>query len=831
MMVDDFPRLAQADDGDDDNTLLGLHPDKIKELNFYQGETVLLKGKRGRQTICVCIPDPTCQINKLRIGKVIRRNLRVHLGDTILLQRQEAIHYGTRIHVVPLADTVESFDPKTLDQVMWEHYLEPYFFETYRPVCEGDHFICRPSGTGPPVEFCVFKTDPSPFCIVAPATLIHSSGTISRDEVESLDDVGYDDIGGCKNALRQIREIVELPLRHPHIFEAIGTKPSRGLLLHGPPGTGKTLIAKAVANETGAAFFPIAGPEIMSGLAGKAEENLRKVFTDAEEKAPSIIFIDEVDAIAPKRGKTGGDQEKRIVSQLLTLMDGMRSRGQVIVMAATNRPNSLDPALRRFGRFDKEVEIGIPDLEGRHEILKIHSKNMRMHEDVDLLRLASDTHGFVGSDLSELCAEAALQCIRERLHEIDIDDEHLDPVFLNSLRVTFHHFRYALGQSNPSALREAAVEVPNVSWADVGGLEETKRTLREIVEFPTLYPDKFKKFGIAASKGVLFYGPPGCGKTLMAKAVAHECQANFISIKGPELLTMWFGESESNVRDVFAKARAAAPCVLFFDELDSIAIRRGANQGDSGASDRVVNQLLTEMDGMNKSKDVFIIGATNRPDLIDPAIMRPGRLDQLLFIPLPDYESRLQVLRAVTRKVPVEPDMQDNFPFLASHTDGFSGADLTEICQRAVKFAIRDNIRRTQEQELLRRDAAVLATTQGLRLVDDPSLSADAATEQEPPKPMVTVEHFERAMGFARKSVSTAILSQYKAFEQRLQSSRAASGPGAVYSFKFPPEESAPHASSAPSSLSDDLPSAPVVSQPPPAVATLTDDGLDEIYG
>mmetsp|Transcript_11058 Transcript_11058/g.16589 ORF Transcript_11058/g.16589 Transcript_11058/m.16589 type:complete len:863 (-) Transcript_11058:30-2618(-) len=810
MIVDDFPQLQLSDDDEfsdddeaaDDSPMIALNPEQLNAIHFFKGDTILIKGKRKRTTICVCVPEATCAKGQVRLNKQTRRNLRVHLGDTVAFRSAPEVDYGTRVSVVPIEDSVRGFRLETLEDTLWESYIQPYFFEAYRPLTEGDHFLCQCTGTGPPVEFVVSKTDPSPYCIVASKTAIYVGQPVARDEIESLDDIGYDDIGGCRDQLRQIREIVELPLRHPQIFKAIGTKPSRGLLLHGPPGTGKTLIARAVANETGAKFYPIAGPEIMSGLAGQAEKNLRKVFEDAEENTPSVIFLDEIDAIAPKRGKTQGETERRIVSQLLTLMDGLKSRGQVIVMAATNRPNSIDPALRRYGRFDKEVEIGIPDEQGRYEILRIHTKNMKMSKNVNLHKIASDTHGFVGSDLSELTAEAALQCIRERLHEIDLDDDVIDPKFLASLQVNFTHFHFALSAANPSALRETVVEVPNVSWDDIGGLHDVKRSLKEIVEFPTLYPDKFKKFGMSPSKGVLFYGPPGCGKTLIAKAVAHECQANFISIKGPELLTMWFGESEGNVRDVFSKARAAAPCVLFFDELDSIAIRRGGNTGDSGASDRVVNQLLTEMDGMNKQKNVFIIGATNRPDLIDPAIMRPGRLDQLLYIPLPDFDCRTGVLQAVTRKTPVAPLMRELFPFISSQTEGYSGADLAEICARAVKFAIRDAILKVKQNEadlvLNQASQSLAASSSGATSMSDddddvtsvvgdatPVVDDDDAKESEP-KPMIEVVHFEKAMSYARKSVSSNTVAQYQSFINKLDRSRGAAGAG---TFKFPDDE------------------------------------------
>merc|ERR1712176_840368 len=612
--------------------------------------------------------------------------------------------YGKRIHVLPLDDTIEG-----ITGYLFDTYLKPYFLEAYRPCRQGDLFLVR--GGFRPVEFKVVGVDPGEFVICAPDTVIHCEGEpVKREDEERLDDVGYDDIGGCKKAMAQIREMIELPLRHPQLFQTIGVKPPRGILLYGPPGAGKTLIARAVANETGAFFFLINGPEIMSKMAGESESNLRKAFEEAEKNAPSIIFIDEIDSIAPKRDKTNGEVERRIVSQLLTLMDGIKQRAHVVVMGATNRPNSIDAALRRFGRFDREVDIGIPDAIGRLEILRIHTKNMKLADDVDLEQVASETHGHVGSDLAALCSEAALQQIRGKMDLIDLEEETIDAEVMDSLAVTNDDFRFALGASNPSALRETVVQVPNISWTDIGGLESVKRELQELVQYPVEHPEKFLKFGMMPSKGVLFYGPPGCGKTLLAKAIANECQANFISIKGPELLTMWFGESEANVRELFDKARGAAPCVLFFDELDSIARARGSSSGDAGgAGDRVINQILTEMDGMGSKKSVFIIGATNRPDIIAPAVLRPGRLDQLIYIPLPDEGSRHNILKSCLRKSPLSPEVQ--LGHLAKHTPGYSGADLTEICQRAAKMAIRESIEREiefeKEREAAGADAAM----------------------------------------------------------------------------------------------------------------------------
>lgn len=749
----------------DDNSVCCISPKQMDKLGFFRGDTVSLKGKKRRDTVLILLSDDSCDDNKIKINRVVRNNLRVLLGDVVSIHACPGIKYGNRIHVLPIDDTVEGVAGNLFDV-----YLKPYFLEAFRPVRKGDLFLVR--GGMRAVEFKVVETDPSDYCIVAQDTVIHCEGEpIKREDEESnLNDIGYDDLGGVKKQLAQIRELVELPLRHPQLFKSIGIKPPRGILMYGPPGTGKTMIARAVANETGAFFFLINGPEIMSKMAGESESNLRKAFEEAEKNSPAIIFIDEIDSIAPKREKTNGEVERRVVSQLLTLMDGLKTRSNVVVMAATNRPNSIDPALRRFGRFDREVDIGIPDPTGRLEILRIHTKNMRLAVGVDLEKLASETHGYVGADLASLCSEAAMQQIREKMELIDLDDDTIDAEILDSLAVSMDNFRFALSAGNPSALRETVVEVPTVSWNDIGGLEKVKQELQETVQYPVEYPEKFLKFGMNPSKGVLFYGPPGCGKTLLAKAIANECQANFISIKGPELLTMWFGESEANVRDVFDKARAAAPCVMFFDELDSVAKARGGSVGDAGgAGDRVLNQILTEMDGMNAKKNVFVIGATNRPDQIDPALLRPGRLDQLIYIPLPDEQSRLAILKAALRKSPVAKDV--DLPLLAKTTHGFSGADLTEICQRACKFAIRDAIEFELRQEKERREAGGYG---------EDTVMEDVEAEEFDPVPEIIKRHFEEAMKFARRSVSDQDIRRYEMFAQNMQQSRG------FGSFKFP---------------------------------------------
>ncbi|KAK3228220.1 hypothetical protein Dsin_008082 [Dipteronia sinensis] len=750
-------RLVVDEAINDDNSVITMHPATMEKLQFFRGDTVLIKGKKRRDTVCIVLADERCEEPKVRMNKVVRSNLRIRLGDVVSVHQCPDVKYGTRVHILPVDDTIEGVTGNLFDA-----YLKPYFLESYRPVRKGDLFLVR--GGMRSIEFKVIETDPGEYCVVAPDTEIFCEGEpIKREDEERLNEVGYDDVGGVRKQMAQIRELVELPLRHPQLFKSIGVKPPKGILLYGPPGSGKTLIARAVANETGAFFFLINGPEIMSKLAGESESNLRKAFEEAEKNAPAIIFIDELDSIAPKREKTHGEVERRIVSQLLTLMDGLKSRAHVIVIGATNRPNSIDPALRRFGRFDREIDIGVPDEIGRLEVLRIHTKNMKLAEDVDLERAARDTHGYVGADLAALCTEAALQCIREKMDVIDLEDETIDAEILNSMAVTNEHFQTALGSSNPSALRETVVEVPNVSWTDIGGLENVKRELQETVQYPVEHPEKFEKFGMSPSKGVLFYGPPGCGKTLLAKAIANECQANFISVKGPELLTMWFGESEANVREIFDKARQSAPCVLFFDELDSIATQRGGSVGDAGgAADRVLNQLLTEMDGMTAKKTVFIIGATNRPDIIDPALLRPGRLDQLIYIPLPDEASRLQIFKACLRKSPVSSDV--DLAALARYTHGFSGADITEICQRACKYAIRENIEQDIEKERKKNENPEAMEEDG----------SDEVSE-------IKAAHFEESMKFARRSVSDADIRKYQVFAQTLQQSR-----GIGSEFRFP---------------------------------------------
>ncbi|RLE51105.1 MAG: AAA family ATPase, partial [Candidatus Methanomethylicota archaeon] len=554
------------------------------------------------------------------------------------------------------------------------------------PLTQGDTVLIPVLGQA--IPFTVVLTKPIGIVLVTEDTNI----IILEKPAEEIrvPRVTYEDIGGLHEAIRKIREMVELPLKHPELFKRLGIDPPKGVLLFGPPGCGKTLLAKAVANETDAHFISINGPEIMSKFYGESEQRLREVFEEAKQHAPSIIFIDEIDAIAPKREEVTGEVEKRVVAQLLALMDGLEARGDVIVIGATNRPNALDPALRRPGRFDREIEIGVPDKQGRYEILVIHTRNMPLADDVDLKKLAEITHGFVGADLAALCREAAMKALRRYLPEIDLQQERIPEEVLEKLQVTMRDFMEAFKEITPSAMREVYIETPNVRWSDIGNLEEAKQELREAVEWPIKYPEAFKRMGIRPPRGILLFGPPGCGKTLLARAVATESEANFISVKGPELLSKWVGESEKAVREIFRKARMAAPAIIFLDEIDAIAPMRGLGYGDSRVTERVISQLLTEMDGLITLENVVVIGATNRPDILDPALLRPGRFDRLIYIPPPDYKARIEILRIHTRNMPLTDDV--NLEEIAKLTEGYSGSDLEAVCREAAMSALREDI-------------------------------------------------------------------------------------------------------------------------------------------
>ncbi|MGB8084857.1 MAG: CDC48 family AAA ATPase, partial [Nitrososphaeraceae archaeon] len=511
------------------------------------------------------------------------------------------------------------------------------------------------------------------------------------ETLRGVPQVTYEDIGGLKDEIQKVREMIELPLRHPEIFEKLGIEAPKGVLLFGPPGTGKTLLAKAVANESNAHFISISGPEIMSKFYGESEARLREIFKEAKEKAPSIIFIDEIDSIAPKREEVTGEVERRVVSQLLSLMDGLEGRGKVIVIAATNRPNALDPALRRPGRFDREIEIKVPDKRGRLEIMQIHTRNMPLETDVDQDKIAGVTHGFVGADLEYLCKEAAMKCLRRLLPELNLEDEKLAPEVLNKLVVTMADFENAVKEVMPSAMREVYLESPDVPWTAIGGLDDVKRELQEAVEWPLRYPDLYAKLGHTMPKGLLMYGPSGTGKTLLAKAVATESEANFISVRGPELLSKWVGESERGIREIFRRARQASPCVVFFDEIDSIVPTRGMG-GDSMVTERVVSQLLTELDGIQALSGVVVLAATNRSDMIDPALLRPGRFDKIVFVPMPDKHARLKILEIHSKDKPLGPDLDLNK--ISELTDGFSGADTGSVANTAVSLVLHEYLAR-----------------------------------------------------------------------------------------------------------------------------------------
>jgi len=813
LIVDDTAEVIQ---GEGDNSCIMLSGAKMEELELFRGDTVLVKGRKRHETVCIAIANDETDDSKIRMNKVVRKNLRVKLGDVVSLHAVGDVKYGEKIHVLPFEDTVQGITGN-----LFETYLKPYFQESYRPMKKGDCFLVR--GGFRPVEFKVVEVEvkenpDEDVCIVAPETIIHCDGDpIKREDEEGMDDVGYDDLGGCGKALALMREMIELPLRHPQIFKNLGVKPPKGVLLHGPPGTGKTLMARAVANETGAFFFIINGPEIMSKMAGDSEANLRRAFEEAEKNAPAIIFIDEIDSIAPKRDKTNGELERRIVSMLLTLMDGLKGRGQIVVIGATNRVNVIDSALRRFGRFDREIEMGVPDATGRMEILRIHTKNMKLNEEVDLEKVADGTHGYVGADLAQLCTEAALNCIREQLEFIDIEDEKIDAEILDAMSVQQVHFDEAMKLISPSSLRETTVSVPDVKWEDIGGLEDTKKKLIEMVVYPIQYPDIYAKFGQRPSRGALLWGPPGCGKTLLAKAIASECAANFISVKGPELLTMWFGESEANVRGVFDKARTAAPCVLFFDELDSIARSRGGSSGDAGgAGDRVMNQMLTEMDGINPAKEIFFIGATNRPDIIDPAIRRPGRLDSMIFIDLPDFPARVSILKATLRKSPVDPAV--DFEYIAEKTHGFSGADLSNISKCAAQIAIREmvasEVKKVREKEARR----AIAEERGEAFESD-----DEDEEASPENAMISQHMLELALRETQRSVTMEQYQKYIDMKERFERD-AGPGGGAMAGVGGP-------VASAPAPATGSVPAAGPAAADQPSLLDDGDDSDSDIYG
>jgi len=668
-------RVAEARQRDIGRKIARVDSRAIRELNLSPGDLIEINGKRT--TIAIVWPPykEDDGMGLIRIDGEVRRNAGVSVGEYVRISKANA-KPATKIVLAPYETLpfVGDFARIVKSQLL------------NLPVMKGDTVVVPILGMG--IELKVTSTAPTHAVIVSENTVVEVS-TSPVKRLEETTGVTYEDIGGLHEELQRIREMIELPLKHPELFRHLGIDPPKGVILYGPPGTGKTLIAKAIANETGAHFISINGPEIMSKFYGESEARLREVFQEAEQNAPSIIFIDELDAIAPKRSEVTGEVERRVVSQLLALMDGLKGRGQVIVIGATNRIEAIDPALRRPGRFDREIRIGVPDRNGRKEILQIHTRRMPIAEDVDLDEIADITHGFTGADLAALCREAAMNALRRFLPKIDLEKEVIPAEILEQLKVTREDFANALRMIQPSALREVILEIPNVKWEDVGDLQSVKQELKEAVEWPLKYPEVFKRLGIRPPRGILLYGPPGTGKTLLAKAVATESEANFISVKGPEVLSKWVGESEKAVREIFRKARETAPCIIFFDELDAIAPRRGLH-ADAGVTDRIVNQLLTEMDGIQTLKGVVVIGASNRPDILDPALLRPGRFDRVIYVPPPDVDGRYQIFQIHTREMPLSDDV--DLGKLAAMTEGYTGADIEAVCREAAIMAMRENI-------------------------------------------------------------------------------------------------------------------------------------------
>jgi transitional endoplasmic reticulum ATPase len=655
--------------------------DTMASLGVSTGDIIEIKGKR--RTVVKCLPLYPSDEGKgiIRLDGLVRNNAGIAIGDAINAKKIKAVP-AEKVVISPL----EAIPP--IDERYLADALESM------PLIKGDNVMVPYFGGR--LTFQIVAITPPPAADTAALVTNKTAFTITeKDEaLRGMPQVSYEDIGGLRDEMQKVREMIELPLRHPEIFEKLGIEAPKGVLLFGPPGTGKTLLAKAVASESNSHFISISGPEIMSKFYGESEARLREIFKEARDKAPTIIFIDEIDSIAPKREEVMGEVERRVVSQMLSLMDGLEGRGKVIVIAATNRQNALDPALRRPGRFDREIEIKVPDKNGRLEILQIHSRNMPLDTDVDQKKIAAVTHGFVGADLEYLCKEAAMKCLRRLLPDLNLEDEKLPPETLDKLIITQNDFNQAIKDVMPSAMREVFLESPDVKWEDIGGLEGVKRELQEAVEWPLRYPDLYAKIGHTVPKGILLHGPSGTGKTLLAKAVATESEANFISVKGPELLSKWVGESERGIREIFRRARQAAPCVIFFDEIDSIAMSRGGGLGGemggggSGTNDRVISQILTELDGISELHGVVVLAATNRPDMIDTALLRPGRFDRIVFVPNPDKRTRKRILEIYAQDKPIGTDV--NLEKIADITEGFSGADTSAIVNTAVSLVLHE---------------------------------------------------------------------------------------------------------------------------------------------
>jgi len=680
-----------------------IDPQMMRDMGLVRGDIISIKG--GRETLGIVDRAYPADVgeNIIRIDGLIRKNARIGLSEQVIVKKA-AMKPASRVVIAPAQQgiTVQA-DPEMLRNGLLGRPLvkgdiislggvqrrKDLMSEGFPDIFGDlqDLFSQGMPGGFQQIRFVVVTTTPGQPCFINENTEIALNPKAVDVSEDSIPDIAYEDVGGMHEEIKKIREMVELPLKHPEIFEKLGIEPPKGVLLHGPPGTGKTLLAKAVANETDANFILLNGPEIMSKFYGESEKKIRDIFEDAEKNAPSIIFFDEIDAIAPKREDVQGEVERRVVSQMLSMMDGLKSRGKVIVIGATNRVNSVDPALRRPGRFDREIEISVPDKKGRLDILKIHTRNMPLTRSINLEDLAAKTHGFVGADLSALTKEAAMNVLRKMLPSLKLEeDEPIPKEVLDKAIVRPEDFEESLKVVRPSAMREVFVEAPNVGWEDIGGMEKTKQELKEAVEWPIHNPEAFERLGIRAPKGILLYGPPGTGKTLLAKAVAKESEANFIQVKGPSLLSMWVGKSEEGVRKVFERARQVAPCVIFFDEIDSMAGKRGVEQGTK-VTERVLNQLLAEIDGLEGLKDITIIGATNRPDMLDPALLRPGRFDRIILADVPDDESREKIFEVHTKNTPLAKDVK--IPELVKHTEGFVGADVEALVREAALNALR----------------------------------------------------------------------------------------------------------------------------------------------
>ena len=685
-------RVAEAPPKDVGRGLVRLDPQDLERLGVGIGDVIEISGKRS--TAARAMPAYAAQrgLGLIQMDGILRANAQAGLDERVTVRRV-VVQPARNVVLSPVEGLRAS---PGVDQARYLARLMDGI-----PIMVNDQVRVNLFGTRAQT-FRVVETAPTGPVLISPSTVIRLTGEGAKLERGAIT---YEDIGGLRRVIRRLREMIELPLRYPEIFEKLGIEPPKGVLLHGPPGCGKTLIARAVAHETSAYFIHINGPEIIDKWYGASEANLRNFFDDARRHAPAIIFIDEIDAIAPKREEMSGEKqvERRIVAQLLALMDGLESRGNVIVIAATNIPNTLDPALRRPGRFDREIVIGVPDRDGRREIIEIHSRGMPLAKDVDLDRLAAITHGFVGADLEALNREAAMSALRRLLPDIDFAQAQIPYEQLMALEVTSSDFQTALAEVEPSAIREVFTEIPDVGWEDVGGLAEVKRLLIEAVEWPLLHGLLFAQAGVRPPKGILLYGPPGTGKTLLAKALANQSQANFISVKGPQLFSMWVGESERGIREVFRKARQAAPCIVFFDEIEALAPRRGG--GDTQVTERVISQMLTELDGIEELKGVVVLAATNRLDRVDPALLRPGRFDFLVELPLPDREARLAILHVHTRNMPLADDPSTgqavNLEALAAETEGWAGADLEGLCHRAALLAIHEYLEEHESAETI----------------------------------------------------------------------------------------------------------------------------------